>query len=71
MITYNFLTTFKFLAMKTVLHYYSFDISNQDANAAYHAMCFDLKKTGHKLFDTTAGQQDSDWYRTAIIPLDG
>lgn len=65
----NTLTTTE-KTIKTVLHYYYFDISNPEQAEQYKTLCQSLKAQGLKVFDSIA-QNHSEFYEKQIQPLNG
>jgi len=55
--------------MKTTLHYYRFDISNESEAKEYKNLCVELKSKGLKVFDSIA-EEHSTFYKELIKPLD-
>lgn len=57
--------------LKTVLHYYQYDISKPGQAAAYQELCEVLKSNGLTCFDTISIDRPSTWYDMRIKPLNG
>ena len=56
--------------IKTVLHYYYFDISQPDQAEQYKTLCQSLEAQGLKVFGSIA-QNHSEFYKKQIRPLNG
>lgn len=56
--------------MKTVLHYYRFDVSNEIEKQEYKKLSAKLKSEGLTLFDSISPNH-SEYYKKLIAPLDG
>lgn len=56
--------------MKTIMHYYRFNLDKEDEKKEYKALCKKLIGMGLKLFDSVSFNH-SKWYKEAIKPLDG